>query len=87
MPACPEADPPVHSVCVCSKLLGLVTYLDWVMIIITILSCISMMLETPRERMVEKPTLQVGCQQSIEGMDACFERGVVLPRGLIAREM
>ena len=46
--------------CPNSKLLGLVTYLDWVMIIITILSCISMMLETPRERMVEKPTLQVG---------------------------
>ncbi|XP_076454223.1 sodium leak channel NALCN-like [Babylonia areolata] len=41
------------------KLVGLVTYIDWVMIIITILSCISMMLETPRERMVEKPTLQI----------------------------
>ena len=36
---------------------------------------------------MEKPTLQVGCQQSIEGMHACFERGVVLPRGLISREM
>ncbi|XP_059160576.1 sodium leak channel NALCN-like isoform X2 [Physella acuta] len=41
------------------KLLGLVTYLDWVMIIVTILSCISMMFETPVDRIMEKPVLQV----------------------------
>nr|AGC13755.1 LNALCN-EEEE [Lymnaea stagnalis] len=41
------------------KLLGLVTYLDWVMIIVTILSCISMMFETPTNRIMENPLLQV----------------------------
>ncbi|KAK7489326.1 hypothetical protein BaRGS_00019434, partial [Batillaria attramentaria] len=41
------------------KLLGLVTYIDWVMIIVTILSCISMMFETPRYRMVENGELQI----------------------------
>ncbi|XP_071650364.1 sodium leak channel NALCN-like isoform X2 [Temnothorax longispinosus] len=39
--------------------LGLVTYLDWVMIFITTLSCISMMFETPRKRVMETPALQV----------------------------
>ena len=46
------------SVCVCvcvrvcpsSDLLGLVTYLDWVMIVVTICSCISMMFESPFTR-------------------------------------
>ncbi|PVD19084.1 hypothetical protein C0Q70_21643 [Pomacea canaliculata] len=41
------------------KLLGLVSYVDWVMIIITILSCISMMFETPRNRITENGVLQV----------------------------
>ncbi|XP_064638187.1 sodium leak channel NALCN-like isoform X2 [Lineus longissimus] len=41
------------------KLLGLVTYLDWVMIIITILSSISMMFETPHYRVVVKKELKV----------------------------
>ncbi|XP_055869131.1 sodium leak channel NALCN-like isoform X2 [Biomphalaria glabrata] len=41
------------------KLLGLVTYLDWVMIIVTILSCISMCFETPKKRIMENPELQV----------------------------
>jgi len=36
-----------------------VTYLDWVMIFITTLSCISMMFETPRKRVMETPALQI----------------------------
>lgn len=43
----------------CSKLLGLVTYLDWVMIMVTILSCISMAFETPKRRIMNTPELQV----------------------------
>ncbi|KAM9850472.1 sodium leak channel NALCN isoform 3-T3 [Aulostomus maculatus] len=41
-------------------LLGLVTYLDWVMIIVTICSCISMMFESPFTRIMHVPTLQIG---------------------------
>uniref|UniRef100_A0A668AKG1 Sodium leak channel NALCN n=1 Tax=Myripristis murdjan TaxID=586833 RepID=A0A668AKG1_9TELE len=41
-------------------LLGLVTYLDWVMIVVTICSCISMMFESPFMRVMEEPTLQIG---------------------------
>ncbi|KAG9349573.1 hypothetical protein JZ751_028021, partial [Albula glossodonta] len=40
-------------------LLGLVTYLDWVMIVVTICSCISMMFESPFTRVMHVPTLQV----------------------------
>ncbi|XP_014778996.1 sodium leak channel NALCN [Octopus bimaculoides] len=40
------------------KLLGLVTYLDWMMIIVTVLSCISMILETPSYRVENEPKLQ-----------------------------
>uniref|UniRef100_A0A182QL89 Sodium leak channel NALCN n=1 Tax=Anopheles farauti TaxID=69004 RepID=A0A182QL89_9DIPT len=39
--------------------LGLVTYLDWVMIFVTTLSCISMMFETPQYRVMEHVALQV----------------------------
>ncbi|XP_032307832.1 sodium leak channel non-selective protein isoform X4 [Drosophila ananassae] len=39
--------------------LGLVTYLDWVMIFATTLSCISMMFETPSYRVMDHPTLQI----------------------------
>ncbi|XP_034113100.1 sodium leak channel NALCN isoform X2 [Drosophila sulfurigaster albostrigata] len=39
--------------------LGLVTYLDWVMIFATTLSCISMMFETPSYRLMDHPTLQI----------------------------
>ena len=42
-----------------SKLLGLVTWLDWVMILVTTLSCISMMFETPFVRVMNTPVLQV----------------------------
>ncbi|XP_053184322.1 sodium leak channel non-selective protein isoform X3 [Scomber japonicus] len=41
-------------------LLGLVTYLDWVMIIVTICCCISMMFESPFTRIMHVPTLQIG---------------------------
>ncbi|KAG8586440.1 hypothetical protein GDO81_005373 [Engystomops pustulosus] len=40
-------------------LLGLVTYLDWVMIVVTICSCISMMFESPFRRVMHTPTLQI----------------------------
>uniref|UniRef100_A0A8D1WC97 Sodium leak channel NALCN n=1 Tax=Sus scrofa TaxID=9823 RepID=A0A8D1WC97_PIG len=40
-------------------LLGLVTYLDWVMIVVTICSCISMMFESPFRRVMHAPTLQI----------------------------
>ncbi|XP_063069681.1 sodium leak channel non-selective protein [Engraulis encrasicolus] len=41
-------------------LLGMVTYLDWVMIVVTICSCISMMFESPFTRIMHVPTLQIG---------------------------
>lgn len=43
----------------CSNFLSLVTYLDWVMICVTTLSCISMMFETPRYRVMSTPILQI----------------------------
>lgn len=39
--------------------LGLVTYLDWVMIFVTTLSCISMMFETPQYRIMDHTSLQI----------------------------
>ncbi|RWS30822.1 Sodium leak channel non-selective protein-like protein [Leptotrombidium deliense] len=41
------------------NLLGLVTYLDWLMIIVTTLSSISMMFERPDYRVTNNPTLQI----------------------------
>lgn len=41
------------------NLLGLVSYLDWIMIFITTLSCVSMMFETPFVRIMVTPALQV----------------------------
>ena len=41
------------------KLLGLVTYLDWVMICITTLTTISMMLEEPSYRVMDHTELQI----------------------------
>lgn len=41
------------------NLLGLVSYLDWIMIVITTLSCVSMMFETPSVRVMNTPALQV----------------------------
>ncbi|VDM31031.1 unnamed protein product [Hydatigera taeniaeformis] len=42
------------------KILGFVTYLDWSMLTITILSCISMSLETPHRRLMNTPELKIG---------------------------
>lgn len=42
-----------------SNFLGLVTYLDWLMIFVTTLSCISMMFETPQFRVMENHVLQI----------------------------
>ncbi|VDD75896.1 unnamed protein product [Mesocestoides corti] len=42
------------------KILGFITYLDWSMLTITILSCISMSLETPHRRLMNTPQLQIG---------------------------
>ncbi|CAF3639514.1 unnamed protein product [Adineta steineri] len=41
------------------KFLGLVTYLDWIMIIVTIVSAVSMSFETPINRVVDHPFLQI----------------------------
>uniref|UniRef100_A0A8C4QUY6 Ion transport domain-containing protein n=1 Tax=Eptatretus burgeri TaxID=7764 RepID=A0A8C4QUY6_EPTBU len=41
------------------NLMGLVTYLDWVMITVTVCSCISMTFETPFVRVMHTPSLQV----------------------------
>ena len=41
------------------KLLGLVTYLDWVMILITTFTTCSMMLETPKNRVMDDKYLQI----------------------------
>lgn len=48
-----------------SNFLGLVTYLDWVMIMVTTLSCLSMMFETPTYRVMENFVLQVLYQINI----------------------
>ena len=41
------------------KLLGLVTYLDWIMILVTTLTTISMMIETPQYRVMDFTVLQI----------------------------
>ncbi|XP_063698698.1 sodium leak channel NALCN isoform X3 [Culicoides brevitarsis] len=41
------------------NILGLVTYLDWLMIFVTTISCISMMFETSEYRVMDHVTLQV----------------------------
>lgn len=42
-----------------SNLLGLVSYLEWVMILLTTISCVSMMFETPHNRVMKEPALQI----------------------------
>ncbi|KAK8392277.1 hypothetical protein O3P69_017693 [Scylla paramamosain] len=41
------------------NLLGLVTYLDWLMILVTTLSCISLMMENAKYRVTQEPMLQI----------------------------
>lgn len=51
-----------------SNFLGLVTYLDWVMICVTTLSCLSMMFETPKYRIMDSPALKVAEYCFVFGM-------------------
>lgn len=41
------------------NLIGLVSYLDWIMIIITTMSCSSMLFETPEHRVFDHKSLQI----------------------------
>lgn len=41
------------------NLIGLVSYLDWIMILVTTFSCCSMMFETPERRVMNTPALQI----------------------------
>lgn len=41
------------------NLLGIVSYLDWIMIVVTILSCVTMMFETSMVRVMNTPALQI----------------------------
>ncbi|CAF1925602.1 unnamed protein product [Rotaria magnacalcarata] len=41
------------------KFLDLVTYLEWIMITVTILSAVSMSFETPSNRVIDQPLLQI----------------------------
>jgi hypothetical protein len=63
------------------KLLGLVTYLDWVMIIMTTLSCISMMFETSQNLVMLTPNLQIAEYSFVIGMS--IEMGLkIMANGL-----
>jgi len=63
------------------KLLSLVTYLDWVMIVITTLSCISMMFETASYRVMTSPKLQIAEYTFVIGMS--LEMGLkIMANGL-----
>jgi hypothetical protein len=50
------------------NLLGLVSYLDWIMIVVTTLSCVSMMFETPSMRVMNTPALQAAEYVFVIGM-------------------
>ncbi|KAK3584758.1 hypothetical protein CHS0354_002278 [Potamilus streckersoni] len=64
------------------KLLGLVTYLDWIMIFVTILSCISMMYETPKKRVMNSLELRIAEYAFVFAMS--IEMGLkILANGLI----
>lgn len=54
-----------------SNLLGLVSYLDWIMIIVTTLSCISMMFEKPDYRVTNNSELLI--MEYIFVVMMCFE--------------
>jgi hypothetical protein len=57
-----------------SKFLGLVTYLDWIMIIVTIVSAVSMSFETPVNRVFDQPLLQVKFYLNLFGRNFAFYR-------------
>ena len=73
------------------KLLGLVTYLDWLMILVTILSCASMMFETPFERVTNTPNLKIAeyvfviCM-SMEMTLKIFANGLLFTPGAVVRD-
>lgn len=72
------------------NLLGLVSYLDWIMIIITTLSCVSMMFETPTNRVMNTSALQVSeyvfvVSMSIELLLKTLANGLVFtPKALLS---
>ena len=64
------------------KLLGLVSYLDWIMIIVTTLATISQLVETPHYRVMNNPELQVADYVFVTAM--AVELSVkILAEGLI----
>ncbi|XP_056005775.1 sodium leak channel NALCN-like isoform X4 [Ostrea edulis] len=71
------------------KLLGLVTYLDWVMIMVTILSCISMAFETPKRRIMNTPELQIAeyafviCMSIEMGLKVLANGFFFTPKGIV----
>ncbi|XP_065924032.1 sodium leak channel NALCN isoform X6 [Magallana gigas] len=79
----------VHKLSFCSKLLGLVTYLDWVMIMVTILSCISMAFETPKRRIMNTPELQIAeyafviCMSIEMGLKVLANGFFFTPKGIV----
>ncbi|XP_061184379.1 sodium leak channel NALCN-like isoform X3 [Saccostrea echinata] len=71
------------------KILGLVTYLDWVMIMVTILSCISMAFETPKRRIMNTPELQIAeyvfviCMSIEMGLKVLANGFFFTPKGVV----
>ncbi|KAI0982869.1 hypothetical protein GJ496_009401 [Pomphorhynchus laevis] len=71
------------------NLLGLVSYLEWIMILVTVMSCLSMMVEAPYKRVFQESLLQIAeftfviCM-SVEIMLKIFANGVVItPKAMI----
>ncbi|KAL3309093.1 hypothetical protein Ciccas_012363, partial [Cichlidogyrus casuarinus] len=65
-----------------SKLFGMVTYLDWIMILVTLVSCASMANETPEKRLMNTPNLQIAehvffVTMTLELMLKVLARGLV----------
>ena len=74
------------------KLLGLVPYLDWTMIIITTISTIFQLLETPEYRVMNNPTLQVSdylfvTAMAIELIIKLLAEGLVFTPKALLRDM
>lgn len=74
----------------CSKLLGMVTYLDWVMILVTLGSVSAMMFENPRVRISTNVALQMAewmfvCVMSLElGLKIVARGFIFTPAALLA---
>lgn len=71
------------------KFIGLVTYIDWIMIFVTITSCISIAFEEPTKRIVENWQLQVAeylfviCMSIEIGLKVCAHGFMFTPNALI----